>query len=735
MANFGCTYWVAWAQLTKIWLLFLASLALGLSSFAIQHSAARPPSLDNAVSEFSRVQAEFEFLDKPIAVGDFKNFRANIKLKSAVIENQSISFAARGLITGGQEIGTGDKNQVYSCRLELRPAPDNQRAGFWASCIDAPRLLRPAPTAMQWVSSVRKSFLESASGLSPDASGLVAGLAIGDTTLISQELKADMKAVSLTHLTAVSGANCAIVLAMAYLLVRKLGGSRWVRLVAGLITLVGYVALVGAQPSVLRASVMAGTVLIAISLGRKSSALGALAISIIILLIADPWLATDFGFALSVAATAGLLILTQPIAEKLGKHLPNWLALALAIAISAQVFCLPIILQLQDGLSTYALPANLLAEPLVAPVTVLGILAVLFAIPFPGLSQVMFFLASFGTWIIAWLAKYFASLPLTNLSWPTGIAGAIAAGAVIFGFVLWLKTEPNRLRNLGLTALALIFSISLGSLGFSVIRSSGWPDKNWQVVACDVGQGDALVVRSRGAVALIDVGRDDEPIDKCLSKLGIRKIDLLVLTHFDLDHVGGIRGALANRETSLVLVSPYEDDRWGATGTNQYLESLDARILPVEKGFSGTLGDFSWKVLSPNRNAAGAEDSNDASVSMIWSSDNFDLLTMADLGEPGQMRMSTDSSWWRTLSKRSVPLVLKVAHHGSADQYPELIEEIRPELSIISVGSGNSYGHPTTRTVQLLERTGSQIFRTDLLGSIAVSSDSAGLVVSTLKRD
>lgn len=735
LACFSNNFEFAVIAMQRFWLLLISSLVTSLSSLTIQHSSARPEILSDPISKVLAAPATFLLLDVPKLNRNFNNFRASIKLLSFELVGKDNSLSARGELNGGEDFATARNGQVYSCRLELRPSESNERAGFRSACKDKPKLVKKAEVPQYLVTEIRKSFLENAKGLSQDSSGLVAGLAIGDTSLVSEKLKDSMRAVSLTHLTAVSGANCAIVLALVYLLVRKLGGGRWIRLIVGLLTLLAYVALVGAQPSVLRAAVMAAAVLVAISLGRKTAAMAALGLAVIVLLIADPWLATDFGFLLSAAATAGLLVLTEPLVRKFSTYMPTWLAACLAIAISAQVFCLPILLQLQSGLSTYALPANILAEPLVAPITVLGIAAVVFSIPFPWLAQLLFFVASFGSSAIIWIAHYFSELPMNRLAWPTGMTGVVAALIVILGSLLWLRAEPTGLRNLGLVGLAIIFALSLGSIVSGQARLSIWSNQNWVIVNCDVGQGDALVVRSRGMVAVIDVGKNDKPIDTCLTQLGINRIDLLVLTHFDLDHVGGVRGAVENRAIGTVLISPFKDERWGATGTSNYLKAKNIKVIEVEKGTTGKLGDFNWQVLSPNKNAAGSEDSNDASVAMIWKSADLNLVTLADLGERGQMRITASGDWFSQASIHQLPLVLKVAHHGSADQYPELIEELRPDLSLLSVGKDNSYGHPTRRTLNILEQVGSAIARTDLLGSIAISVKPSGLAVSSSMQD
>jgi competence protein ComEC len=286
------------------------------------------------------------------------------------------------------------------------------------------------------------------------------------------------------------------------------------------------------------------------------------------------------------------------------------------------------------------------------------------------------------------------------------------------------------MKATGALTLIAVLSITIGSSGASIAKSASWPPRDWLVVACDVGQGDALVVRSENQVAVIDVGKDRKLIDGCLTQLGIRRIDLLVLTHFDLDHIGGLAGALQGREVGQALISPFNDDRWGASLSKQTIEQSGAVSSFGQVGVRGSLGQFSWRVLSPEPNAAGAEDSNDASIVILWQSPQLNLLTMADLGERGQMRVAGSSDSWLGQGLDSVPMVLKVSHHGSADQYPELIEALGPDLALVSVGADNSYGHPTLRTIGLLEKLGTRIFRTDLSGDLAVSISDGVLGVS-----
>ncbi|MFM6966428.1 MAG: DNA internalization-related competence protein ComEC/Rec2 [Rhodoluna sp.] len=579
--------------------------------------------------------------------------------------------------------------------------------------------------------ALRAEFISHLSGVSPDANALVAGLSIGDTSLLHDSLKDSMKIVSLTHLTAVSGANCAIVVGCVYFLLRKFAMSRWIRWFASTVALIFYVLLVGPQASVLRAATMALIVLTCLQLGRKVSPAHALGLSVMLLLLVDPGLATNFGFQLSVLATLGILVVAPPLAIMLKKFVPFWLAIALAVSLAAQLLCFPVLLQLQPGLSTFSIPANLVAEPLVAPITVLGMLACLIVPVAPWFTSFLTWFASLGAWCVASEARFFADLPMATLAWPTGTLGIVMSLLLILSVLAVLLARKRPTRVLGGLAVLVFASAVLGGCAGRGIRSGSWLPKDWSIVSCDVGQGDATVVRSEGYVAVIDVGRKPGPIRSCISLLGIKRVDLLVLTHFDLDHVGGLDGLLDSVSVDEALITSFHDDRPAAAITYRKLRIAASHMVEAGKGMHGNLGRFSWQVLSPHLGATEAEDSNDGSVTMLFSSADLILLTLADLGEKGQMRLAGESADWLGNGFGSVPVVVKVSHHGSADQYAELYEALKPQISLFSVGLGNDYGHPTRRTLDLLNRVGSREFRTDRQGSIAVEIEPEGLRVST----
>lgn len=576
------------------------------------------------------------------------------------------------------------------------------------------RIFGPATIYLpDWFASVRTASKLAVRGVDSDSAALVLGLSIGDDSLVTSDLSDAMQITSLTHLMAVSGANCAIVIGAIYLLLYRFAIKT--RVVVAILALAAYVLLVGAQPSVLRAAIMSSAVLIAYAIGRQVSAIGALALSVILLLVLSPDLATNYGFVLSVLATAGILIASPKFYELFCRRLPKPVAMALAVSCGAQLFCFPVLLGLQGGVPTYSLLANLICEPLVSPITVLGLIGVCLS-GLPILASVCFWFASLFALPITLVAKGLATLPFATMPWLINWWGVLAAITAVAAILIVISSKHLALRNISAIMATVLAACSVGVVINQAVKISIWPSTSWQVASCDVGQGDATVIRSHEAIALVDVGRDESKIDACLSKLGVAHINILVLTHFDADHVAGLAGTIKSRRVDNAILTSYLDERPGADFSKFALQAAGISVQKSEAGMRGVLGEVKWQVLSPSRSAAEAVDPNDGSIVMTWNFPTFQLITMADLGEPGQQRLAQSIQNWQS----TLPIVLKVSHHGSADQYPELIEALAPRLALISVGKNNGYGHPTKRTLSTLSRAGSTILRTDLLGSIAI---------------
>ncbi|MDT0157415.1 ComEC/Rec2 family competence protein [Microbacterium sp. ARD32] len=583
-----------------------------------------------------------------------------------------------------------------------------ERAGLVVFGRDV-EVVRPASGIFAIAAGTRAAFIARATRLPEPGAGLLPGLAVGDTRAVSDELNAAMLASGLSHLTAVSGANCMIIVAVVFWLVSLAGGGRALRVVLSLLALGAFVVLVTPEPSVVRAAVMAALAMLSILLGRPSAGLAMLALAVCGLLIADPWFAASPGFALSAAATAALLVLSRPLLRGLGRWMPAPLALALSVPLAAQVVCGPIIALFSEQQSLVSIPANLIAEPAAPIATVIGLLACLTA----GVAPLADLFAAAAWLPAAWIhvtATVSAGLPGATVAVVPGGVAALVVGLLSAAAVIVLvRPASGRLRATSAVVLVVAVAVGGGRMLLTGPLAPLTTPAEWAIAACDIGQGDAVLLRSAGRTALVDTGPDPDALSDCLAQTGTKRIDLLVLTHFDLDHVGGtsaVRGMVGT-----VLHGPVvEADERRMLAE---LASSGATLRDASAGMSGTLGDARWRVVWPNPDPVVFPSGNDASVVIEVAGGGVPrTLLLGDLGA-GSQRLLLSSG-----RVRGAFDVVKVAHHGSRDQEPALYEAIDAAAGVISVGEDNDYGHPRTETLSLLQAVGTRVLRTDLRGLI-----------------
>ena len=680
-----------------VYLAFLF-ICLVVGSFVLQSEINRPkPALD-AATDYQLVHAEF------CVFAEAGNY-LGVRVVSGEIPQGSVGRRNRANL----QINQGD---CLSGILQLSPAKFYERFAFHAKLKEVAGKIVSDPNS-EYLVSVRK-FVSSLKG---DPANLVVGLAIGFDQGLSKTFLENMKVTGLTHLTAVSGANCAIVLGLIWLLLRSLPIGRGLRTVISLTSLAGYVFLVGWQPSVLRSAFMMACVYVALEFGRKIWLPAALLIGSAVLLVVDPWLLFEYGFWLSVFATLGLVLLASKLISLFEKRMPKWVAIGLAATVSAQLWCLPILVSLQGGFATHSLLANLLVEPMVPVITVLGVLGALAGPVAPALGEFLIWLASFPAGWLVTVANALASAPATLLPIGQDIFGI----TLVAVFVLCLTLFLVKRRFLYLVISIALVSVWIGSLAGLFAKATEFSLRNWDVLACNVGQGDALLIRSQGETALIDVGKDSKLIDSCLDQSGVTSIDLLVLTHFDQDHVGGWEALLKNRKVSRVLISQFPDTREVSRSTIDALSATGSEILAAPKGLTGKIGLFTWQVISSLGSLG--KSANESSLALRFESDALIVYTLADLNQSAQANLES------VVFDSGKPTLVKVSHHGSADQDAEFYKRIGADVAIISVGVGNPYGHPTRSCINLLEDSGVKIFRTDILGAISISVSQGAIEV------
>jgi len=340
---------------------------------------------------------------------------------------------------------------------------------------------------------------------------------------------------------------------------------------------------------------------------------------------------------------------------------------------------------------------------------------------------------------------------------------------------------PNRSRGRVIAAAILLLALISGTLTLLVIRSrtTAWPPSGWIFAACDVGQGDALALAvGPGEAVVVDTGPDPAKADHCLTVLGVRKVPLLVLTHFHADHIDGVPGVLKGRAVAEMETTNDPDPPKGAAEVAAWAESAGVRTSVAAAGEHRQFGPVSWDVLWPDPNASppptppttttttaptttaspspdpahksrrrgrhqsrasprggGEEGSgpNDSSVVLQVTVATRDgpvrLLLTGDIEPPAQAAIVA-------AHPDLAADILKVPHHGSAHQDPDLFAAVHPRVAVISVGKGNTYGHPSPRAIALATgagtgaRTGARVFRTDEAGQVVVFGTASRLRVA-----
>ena len=559
--------------------------------------------------------------------------------------------------------------------------------------------------------SIRTGLSEHSGG--GDAGGLIPGMVLGDTSKQSAQFKDQMKRSGLTHLVAVSGANFAIVSSFVLWCMQFLFRRNNYRIIATAIALTCFIALVRPSPSVLRAAAMAAVLLSAQATKRKTDSLPALGFAIATVVLGDPWQARDAGFALSVLATAGLLLFAPLIENHLPTH--KKFAGALAPPIAAIVFCSPILVALSGYLSPMSIIANLLAAPFVAPITIIGFLAALVSPFAPTITMFLIYFIRIPAGVIVAIAHWSSEFPVLTIH--NGSIGFVIVALVVG--LLWLFKKNWR----RISAVVLITILSLTWI-------QRWPAGDWQIANCDVGQGDSMVINlHHGQGIVIDVGPDPIAENKCLRNLGISSVPLLILSHFHADHVGGLAGLLQSRKVGQVWISNNLQPLLESTHSLALLRK--SKVVTVQTGLVSKISGIQFEILWPenvikNFEAMPGEGSqiNNSSIAMLVTTKDWSIFTAGDLEPPAQHEI---------LGKVHKVDIYKVCHHGSKYQDQELMSALSAQVAIISVGAKNSYGHPAAETIASLTRLGTQVVRTDVDGAIAITASGHHLRVRKSK--
>jgi competence protein ComEC len=635
-----------------------------------------------------------------------------------------------GLVVVGRDAARDWASLAVGSRVttwgRLQPPDQGSDVAAIVRIRGEPVLLSDPSQPLQLVERVRDGLRASVAGRAAEPRALVPALVVGDTSGLTPELEQEFAATGLTHLTAVSGANLTLLLAFLLTASRWIGVRGWGLRLIGLLGVVVFVALCRTEPSVLRAAAMGLVALAALGSGARRAGLRSLAVAILALLLLDPFLSRSVGFALSVLASGAIVWWARRWSMIMGRWLPGPVAESVTVPLAAHLATLPVVAAISGQVSLSGLVANTLAGPFVGPATVLGLVAAALSLVSGPAASACGLGAAWCAQVIIWVAHYGSTLP--GSSWPLPATPAtlawlsvtaLAGGLVVAGVLArpWL-------------VLLLTTAMIVGLLGPPT--SPGWPPRGWVLVACDVGQGDGLVIRTASkAAVVVDAGPDPAAMRRCLDQLKVAAVPLLVLTHFHADHVDGLDGVLSGRAVGQIWVSPLASPELEVREVRRMAEERGIPVTSPPVGARALVGEVALEVLGPVAVPAPlAEESsveNDSSLVVMATIWGLRILLTGDVEPDGQAAMLAHGVDLRAD-------VLKIPHHGSARQDPAFFAATGARLAIASAGRDNDYGHPAPRTLQLARSYGMTVLRTDEQGSAAVALRNGQLAAVSSRR-
>jgi competence protein ComEC len=519
--------------------------------------------------------------------------------------------------------------------------------------------------------AIRRRVIE---GLSPLESGraLLVGFLVGDTSGVEEVDQSAMRRSGLSHYTAVSGSNVAIFLALLFVAAGPLGIGPRRRAVVGLLGLPVFAAATGFEPSVLRASAMAALALVGRLAGISLETWQVVSAAVIGLLAFDPGLATDTGFQLSLAATAGVIVGSRfPVTRG---RLPR----ALAVGAGAQIAVAPLLILHFGQVPLLSPLANLVAAPIVAIATILGVVGVIGLDPALALAETL-------AALVLEMARVASAWP--QIGW-SGLAVALV------GLVIALKRPLLRPT--------VVVVASLAAAWLLVGPVPALPDPG--AVVLDVGQGDAILLAGGdGLFALIDGGPDQAILAENLAEYRVHRLELVVLTHDHADHSAGLAGLPGRIPVGLLWAGGADE---GPTDLAATYEESGIEVERPRLGAGYRLGSLVLTVLGPLR---GYESVNDESIVLMVEGPGRSMLLSGDIETHAQNDLGAVQAD-----------VLKVPHHGGGTSERRWLEGVDADQAVISVGA-NEFGHPVAWVADALESSGAEVVRTDQVGDVVVT--------------
>lgn len=574
--------------------------------------------------------------------------------------------------------------------------------------------------------------------LSGAPAALLKGLLLGEKHALPKEVREAFNRVGVSHVLAVSGLHVGLIAGVLFFVWRLFGLSSRRATAVTVAVLIVYGFVVDLRPSVVRASIMAGAILIGWTIERNTDLWNTLGVAALIILLMWPQSLFDVGFQLSFGAVCAIVLLYTPITSaihrlfgKPTKTWAQWIVGAIAVSMAAQIGTSPFVALYFNRLPLLSVVANLIVVPTIGIIVTLGLLACAFGfwlVPFATAFNAVNW--AFLSGLIG-IVQTLSEIPHTSIVVPSPSPVFFACYYGALALILW---GQRSLRARKVLLFLALFGINL-YIWKGVLR-----EDRLEVVFLDAGQGDAIFLRfPNGRTMLVDGGARTRYFDAgrwviapFLRHKGIRKVDIVAPTHSDNDHIGGLISILEDFPVDYVVDSGQYADTWTDDRFYELVQEKGITRYSVSAGDSliglGGVGAFvlhpAPAFVSPKGNAPLG--TNNASVVLRISYGGTSLLLTGDAEKEAERLLL---SW----GDRLPATVLKVGHHGSSGSSSQaFLNAVRPEIAILSVGAWNRFGHPSEAVLEQLKEVGAQIYRTDRRGAILMEVGKGGMKVKTM---
>ena len=602
--------------------------------------------------------------------------------------------------------------------------------------------------------------------LSEDEANLCIGLIIGDRTNLDENIEEDFKTSNLTHMLAVSGSHFVyIVLALTY--INKLFKRKKLGQIFILIIILFFMNLAGNTGSVVRSGIMALLSILASMFYRKADLWTNMAIAILIQIVINPYIIFDIGVQLSYGGVIGIVLfnesinniieyITSKINTKLNRYkignkeesinnkrlyikdnqknsnqiiinLIKYIKESVSVTISANIIIIPIMMLNFNTISLSFVISNLLAGAILGIIIIYAFILVFLSIILKSFISPLFILLNSLLKILIFIAHICSMLPFSKIYVVTPNLFLI----IIFYILIYLLSRKKYSKKILIIAILLVIIFNFIFPIFTSKRS------NLEINFIDVGQGDSTLIRVNNRTILVDGGGsaygDNYDVGEMtlfpyLLDRGIKKLDYVIISHFDSDHCQGLNFIMENMKVENAIISNLGQE------SNEYDTFINlakkqrTNLIFVKMGDVIKIGNATINILFPENNLITDNEKNNNAIvfKFIWK--DFSMLFTGDIEEKAESRILNIYS--NNLSTLQAT-ILKVAHHGSkTSTTKKFIEAVKPKIALIGVGEDNNFGHPNNGVIERLIGIGCKIYRTDKNGEITIKYNKK-LIINT----